>query len=268
MIGLKPLGMCLAGGEMKFPEVTMKNDRISILMIPLILFLIFGEVRILYAYDVISVEKGGELSGTITFKGKLPVNQPIKVSLNPEYCGNTVYDETYMVNPQNKGLANVVISIEGVEKGKRADDQPITVDNLKCHFVPHVSAATVGSSYEVRNLDPVLHNYHFRINGKTILNSGMPPKGINIRKQISEAGIIHEACDAHTFMKGVIFVAENPYFAVTDKNGNYSISNIPPGKYKIKIWHEAIPAEEEEIAIPSLKKIHVSMELSIEGENK
>ena len=108
----------------------MKNSRISILMIFFLMLLIFGEARIIYAYDVTPVEKGGEVSGTITFKGKPPVNQPIKVRLNPEYCGNTVYDETYMVNLQNQGLENVVISIEGIEKGKNADDQPIMVDNL------------------------------------------------------------------------------------------------------------------------------------------
>jgi hypothetical protein len=137
----------------------------------------------------------------------------------------------------------------------------IIVDNLKCHFVPHISATMVGSYYEVQNLDPVLHNDHFRINGKTILNVGMPPKGQNIRKQLSEPGIINTACDAHTFMNGAIFVAENPYFAVTDKNGNYSISNIPPGKYRIKIWHEAIPTETKEVVILPLKKINLSIEL-------
>jgi len=89
----------------------MKSNRIFILMIFLLLFLSFGKVQILHAYTEIPVENGGELSGTITFKGEPPVNPPAKVIFNPEYCGNSVYEETYVMNPQNKGLEKVVISI-------------------------------------------------------------------------------------------------------------------------------------------------------------
>ncbi|MBI1824196.1 MAG: hypothetical protein HYR80_08825 [Nitrospirae bacterium] len=240
----------------------MKNHKNVFLFILLLLFLFFGEVKNLHAYDDIQVEKGGELSGTITFKGDPPVNQANQVFSNPDFCGSTVYDETYLVNPQNKGLENVIVSIEGIERGKKPDDKPIVLENLKCHFIPHVLAGMVGNFYEVRNLDPVLHNNHLRINGRTILNVAMPPNGRNIKKPLSEAGIINANCDAHTFMKGVIFVAENPYFAVTDKDGIYSISNIPPGKYRVKIWHEALPAQEREILIPPLKKVNLSMELN------
>ncbi|MFI5305599.1 MAG: hypothetical protein ACHQYP_12495 [Nitrospiria bacterium] len=227
----------------------------------LFLFFPIGEVKILYAYTEIPVEKGGELSGTITFNGEPPINQVTKVVLNPEYCGNTVYDETYVVNSQNKGLGNVVVSIEEIEKGKKADDKLIILENLKCHFVPHVQAGMVGNYFEIRNLDPVLHNNHVRINGRTILNMATPPNGTNVKKKLSDPGIINTACDLHTFMKGAIFVSKNPYFAVTDKDGNYTISNIPPGKYQVKIWHEALPSQEKEIVISPRKKINLSMEL-------
>jgi hypothetical protein len=90
----------------------------------------------------------------------------------------------------------------------------------------------------------------------------MPPNGRTIKKLISEAGIIKASCDAHTFMKGTIFVAENPYFAVTDKDGKYTISNIPPGKYRVRIWHEALPPHEKEVIIPPQKKVKLSLEIS------
>lgn len=239
----------------------MTKNKISFFIILLVLFQGPGGVNTLFAYDVISIEKGGELSGTITFKGERPTMQPIKVVLNPEYCGNTVYDETYIINPQNNGLENVVISIEGIERGKKANDQLVIVENLKCHFVPHVQAGMVGDYFELRNLDPVLHDNHFRINERTIFNMAMPPNGKNVKKRMTEPGIINTVCDAHTFMKGSIYVAENPYFAVTDKNGNYTISNIPPGKYRVKVWHETLPSNEKEIFIPYQKIVNLSLEL-------
>jgi hypothetical protein len=227
------------------------------------LFLLFGKINLLYAYTEILVEKGGELSGTVTFKGKPPANPVNKVLLTPEFFGATIYDETYLVNPKNKGLGNVVISIEGIEKGKKQEEHLVILNNLKCHFVPHVQAGMVGDFYEVRNLDPVLHNNHLWLNEKTILNIIMPPKGKNIRKTLTEGGMINVKCEAHNFMKGKIFVGENPYFAVTDKEGNYMISNIPPGKYRVKIWHEALPAQEKEVVILPQKKVNLTVEFSL-----
>ena|ERR1700693_4001383 len=244
--------------------VIMKNNK-KYLVILLFLFLSFGEVQILHAYTETPVENGGGLSGTITLKGEPPVDQPEKVVFNPEYCGNTVYGETYIVNPQNKGLENVVISIVGIEKGKKAEDRPILLEILKCRFAPHVIAGIVGNSYEVRNLDPIMHNYHTRLSGKTILNVALPPQGKNIKKPLSEVGIINASCDTHTFMKSSIFVAENPYFAVTDKNGNYSISNIPPGKYRVQTWHEGLRSvQEEEVTISPNKKTNLSIDLALQ----
>jgi hypothetical protein len=243
--------------------VIMQNNRIWFIFVFIFLFFPFGERNNLYAYTVIPVEKGGELTGTINFKNAPPVSHPINVVVNPEYCGETINEETYVVNPQNKGLENVVISIEGIERGKKADEQVAFSEIFNCRFVPHVQAEMVGNFYEVQNLDPVLHNSHLRQNGQTILNVAMFPNGKTIKKLLSETGIIKASCDAHTFMKGTIFVAENPYFAVTNKDGKYSISNIPPGKYRVRFWHEALPAQEKEVIIPPREKVNLSLEISL-----
>ena len=133
----------------------MKNHKRCFLLFTFLLFLYFGDVRLLYAYEEIEVEKGGELTGTISFKGELPLNQQINVVRNQDYCGNSIYDETYRVNSKNKGLQNVVISVEGIERGKKANKSPVILEYLKCRFVPHVLAGMVGNSYEIRNGAPV-----------------------------------------------------------------------------------------------------------------
>jgi hypothetical protein len=111
-------------------------------------------------------------------------------------------------------------------------------------------------------LDPVQHNDHLRLNGQTISNVAMTPNGRNIRKKMSEPRIINFKCDVHIFMNAAIFVAKNPYFLVTDKNGKYTISNIPPGNYRVQIWHEALPPQGKEIVITPHKTMNISVELS------
>jgi hypothetical protein len=44
-------------------------------------------------------------------------------------------------------------------------------------------------------------------------------------------------CDAHVFMRGFVFVAHNPYFAVVDSDGEFFIEDVPLGTYVVKAWH-------------------------------
>lgn len=241
----------------------MRFNPAGFLMIGLSLALFFGKTPAAVAYEEITVEKGGELSGTIKLKGEAPGLRPHKVTHNSEFCGSTVDDETYLINSANKGLQNVVVSFEEIARGKKHDPGTIVLENTRCRFVPHILAGMEGDSYEIKNSDPVLHNTHLRFNGATILNVAMPAGGRNIKKPLTNAGLINAKCDAHTFMTATILVAKNPYFAITDKDGAYKIADIPAGRYKVKIWHEDMPVKEKEVTIKPNENVNLSMELGL-----
>ena len=226
--------------------------------------LLCNTIRIAIAYDVIPVEDGGELSGTIKLRGELPQIMPLKVDRDPAYCGTTVPDNSLIINPANKGIENVVVSLEGIHQGKKHAPEILVLENTKCHFEPHILAGVVEDLLEIKNSDPVMHNTHLRLEGEgTILNMALPP-GINpIRKSLTTAGMINANCDAHRFMKARILVFDHPYFSVTGKNGEFKISNIPPGHYKIKVWHEMLPVKEQEVTIAANGKTDLSLELNL-----
>ena len=90
----------------------------------------------------------------------------------------------------------------------------------------------VGDFYEIRNLDPVLHHIHVHLDDSTQMNVAMPPNGKNIKKSATQKGLINVKCDTNKFMQGRISISDDPNSAVTDQEGNYPISDIPPGKYK------------------------------------
>lgn len=179
------------------------------------------------AYEVMPVEKGGEISGMVTLKGSPPVMPSRKVMRDTQVCGETTADETFMVNPSTKGLQNIVVCIEGVALGKGYLPTTVLLDNFKCHFQPRAIVAMIGDSYEVRNSDPVLHNTHLRLNDATILNVAMPPSDRNIIKPLNHVGSITVNCEAYAFMKGIIMVFDHPYFAVTDEEVSFIITGIP-----------------------------------------
>jgi len=66
-------------------------------------------------------------------------------------------------------------------------------------------------------------------------------------------------------MHCIVLVLENPYFASTDENGRYAITNIPPGTYKLKAWHERLPADEREITVPASGEVRADFTLSIKN---
>lgn len=223
-----------------------------------------GMIKKAVAYDVNPVENGGDLIGTIYFKGETPVKPPLTVDRNSNFCGKTVPDESLIINAENKGIQNVVISLDNISHGKQHDPATIVLDNSKCRFVPHTLAAMVGDSYELKNSDPILHNTHLRFEGgSTFLNIVLPANVKTIKRPITQAGIIDGNCDAHHFMTVNMLVFNHPYFAVTDPKGEFKIFDIPPGKYKVKIWHESIPGQEREIIIRPREKTDLSLQLSL-----
>lgn len=190
------------------------------------------------AYEEIQVTNGGTIAGVTKFKGKAPRAEPFKVTKNPEVCGQEKPAEAFHASPDG-GLKNVVVTLENIAKGKKIDAQSPYLENKLCAFAPHVQAVAVGSTLEVRNTDPILHNTHSYADGKTFFNLALPVQGQKIKKKVNKAGLIDIKCDAgHTWMRAYIMAVDHPYFAVTDDKGAYKITDVPPGTYKIRAWHE------------------------------
>jgi len=245
-------------------KVNLQSIKFNYFRIVFFLFMVFTFRSSLFAYDVIPVDHGGNLHGFISWKGNPPENVLHEVDKDANICGPQVAEETYAFNSENRGLQNVVISIEGLMQGKAPISSTLVIDNKNCHFVPHVQAGMVGQFYEVRNLDPIMHNTHLKMEKFTLLNIIMPAHGKDIKKNVPEPGIIKIQCDVHKFMRGWIFASENPYIAVTDHDGNYKISDIPPGKYFIKLWHEGLSVKRKEVTIFPGKNNELSMELTLQ----
>lgn len=117
----------------------------------------------------------------------------------------------------------------------------VVVDQKKMAFIPHVIAVQQGTTVEFLNSDPVGHNVYWpSISGNKKLshNLGTWPKGEKKPFQFNDLGTASLLCNVHPEMSGYVVVVPTPYFAVTDKEGNFEIKNIPAGKYTLKTWSE------------------------------
>ena len=198
------------------------------------------------------------VQGRVTFPGSAPTAERIQVMRDRSFCGETVPNEALLVDKASKGVAGVVVSVEGVTKGKPIEIAPMLMDNARCRFHPRVRAAVMGSPLELKNADPVLHNTHIRKDSVTFLNIALPPGGKPILKPLSEAGRLDVRCDAHKFMQASIHVFDHPYFAVTDEAGRFELTKVPPGTYSLRIWHEKLGTQEQTIQVPAKGTVTVN----------
>ena len=180
---------------------------------------------------------GGAVTGTLKFVGTPPKLDPVPVNKNRDVCGETQPSEALVLGPDH-GVKGGVVLIEGVTRGKQGGGDVI-LDNHKCLFVAHVTGVGRGDRINVKNSDPVLHNTHGFLGRTTVFNLALPNKGqvIDVTRRLSKPGVVHVLCDAHTHMSAWILVHDSPYVAVTDERGAFRIPDVPPGTYKVTMWH-------------------------------
>ena len=141
-----------------------------------------------------------------------------------------------------KSAENIAVYVDAIpDKKFDAPKDPVVVDQRKMAFIPHVVAVQQGTTVEFLNSDPVGHNVYWPSisgNKKLAHNLGTWPKGDKKPFQFNDVGVASLLCNVHPEMSGYVVVTPTPYFAVTDKDGNFEIKNIPAGKYTLKTWSE------------------------------
>jgi plastocyanin len=195
------------------------------------------------AYEAVAVTDGGTLTGVVRFAGPPPKLEPIAVNKNRDVCGEQKPSEALVVGA-DRGVKGSVILVEGVTRGKKGSGD-VVVDNNKCLFVGHVTATGPGDRVRVKNSDPILHNTHGKLGKPTVFNLALPNKDqmIDITKRLTKPGVVRVLCDAHPHMMAWLIVHDSPYYAVTDERGVFKIDGLPPGTYKVTMWHEGFRAK-------------------------
>ena len=200
------------------------------------------------AYEEIVVKDGGTIHGTVKVEGKVSKLPPLQITKAKEVCGN-VPNESLLVGP-GQGVRNAVVTLEGITKGVAVEKEAVhELDNLGCRFVPHVVAASVGQFVVFKNSDPILHTAHALFAaGQPQFNIGLYPGKVS-RKPLVTPGVVKIICEVHPWMSAYLVVTEGPYHSVTDIYGEYLITDIPAGTYRVKVWQEILGTEEKTVEV-------------------
>jgi hypothetical protein len=204
----------------------------------------------------------GTIAGDVMFVDSAPTLAPVKVTKDQDYCGETLPNETYLVDA-NGGLKNVVVFLEATQLAVPVDLQKLNIiENTGCRYAPRILAMQKGERLRVRNNDPKLHIPHSYLNEKTVFMLSLPFKNtiLDATQKIRDTGILKLVCDTHAWMLGYVYVFDHPFFAVTDDRGTFSIPNVPPGTYTLKAWHEDAGVRSQKVVITEAGEVRVNFE--------
>jgi plastocyanin len=160
------------------------------------------------------------------------------------------------VTAQNmRSAENIVVYIDDVPgKVFLPPVQHAILDQMQMVFVPHVLVIVKGTTVNFLNDDPVQHNVYWPAisqDRKLAHNMGTWPEGIVKSFTFSELGTVPLLCKVHSEMSGYIVVVPTPFFAVTDKDGNFTIKDVPPGQYTLRTWSEQAKPATQAVTVTS-----------------
>lgn len=214
------------------------------------------------AYEESAVAAGGTISGKVLYNGPIPTKKIIPTK-NSDVCGG-IRDQALIKVGPGKGVEGAVAYLKNVGKGKAWPEpgRTPTLDQSKCKFSPHVQVIR-GGKLDIINSDPVLHNTHGFYGKRTAFNLALPNKGERIEVELSRSGTVRVECDAHGWMLAWVYVAANPYYALTAEDGAFNITDVPPGSYTLVTWQEHTGPVETAVTVEAGKATEVSVELKM-----
>jgi hypothetical protein len=227
-----------------------------------VLVLLAAPVSRAAAYEAVTVADGGTIKGKVVFAGNPPAKKKVIPTKDKEACGSGVREVDQILLGPDKAVQEAVVYLKSVEKGKAWEKaaRPAAIDNVKCDFRPHVQVMQAGD-VEIVNSDPVLHNTHGFLGKVTVFNVALPNQGQRIAKPLKRPGMVRVECDAHGWMLGWIYVADNPYYAVSAKDGTFTLTDVPPGSYTLVAWQEYAGTVEVPVTVKPKEAASVTIEL-------
>lgn len=125
------------------------------------------------------------------------------------------------------------------------------MDQKNMAFIPHVLPIVKGTTVDFLNSDIVQHNVYSPDAIADAMNLGTWFKGEVRSFTFNKPGVASIRCNVHADMLAYILVLQNPYFARVDKEGRFSITNVPVGTYIVRLWSERLKAEDQQVRVIS-----------------
>ena len=192
---------------------------------------------------------GETIKGNVRYVGAPIEKKKTAVTIDQYICGKEKEPEDLLLS-SNNGIRNAVVSLQNIPPGaKREWNFPAAkMDQKQCSFIPRVVIVPVGGTVEFLNSDRLLHNVRSIGKENPPFNRAQP-HARSISFTFKQPEILRVDCDLHSWMRGWVVVAEHPFYAVTNEQGEFTLENVPRGKYTLQVWQESMGIVTQELVV-------------------
>jgi plastocyanin len=183
--------------------------------------------------------RAADLSGTIVIERKLT-----RRSVTPPA---TAYQRGVAVELGSKPIqdplaferSHVVVYLEGKNDPSKIQTgaDPVTIEQQDRQFVPDLVVVPAGSTVSFPNMDAIFHNV-FSLSKPRSFDLGNYSKGQTRKVVFPLPGVVYVYCHLHPNMAASIVITPNQWSAKVDADGQFHLTDVPPGKYTAVAWHK------------------------------
>lgn len=156
----------------------------------------------------------------------------------------SVVVRTSLPSPADRSDVVVWLTPAGEQVRRRpAPGRRFKIDQQNKTFSPHVLVVPVGSFVDFPNLDPIFHNVFSLFDGRRF-DLGLYEAGTTRGVSFTRPGVCHVFCNIHPEMSAVVVAVDSPYYGQSSAAGTIALADVPPGRYRMSVWHERFKPED------------------------
>ena len=210
----------------------------------------------------------GTITSTVRYLGRPPALEPVAPVTDHAVCGSGPRGSEALSLSAAGAVQNAVARIVLPPMDAWAPPARYEIDQRHCTFVPRVLIIPAGSTVRISNNDGILHNFHTTSRLNPPVNLAQPRFAKPLHVTLRHPEIVPVKCDLHgrRLMRAWIVVAGHPYYALTDDNGRFQLSQVPPGRHTLEIWHETLGVQMNPVTVGVTGEVSVAVLLTGRGK--
>ncbi len=177
------------------------------------------------------------ITGFVKFPGEAPPRNMF-ANASDHDCPHGIAQTHLLLNPYTLGLQNALVVLDRDDRRVMPTRLQVELSTVGCQLIPRIQWVPLGASLALVDKDGATHHLHATLKGNTLFEADLTPEVPNARRPAVVPGLYKVNCDRHPWERAWIYVSPHDSVAISDSKGHFVMKNVPPGHYKIRVWHE------------------------------